>query len=230
MDKQLILEQAKRLLSVQPGLTVSETADALELLGSYTLDCSYQGVPLYDVYEIKIVVPWDYPTSFPKIWEVGGKVPRENNGFMHVLADGSLCLGVIYDLISLITSDSELSHYVCPLLDSYLYSATYYREYGVVPEYGERPHGDAGIIEAYKERYQVSDEETLFSLLSYSAGMICYRGHLPCPCGSGKRMRNCHGQIILSALNSKYAAFLSWEAKYLIEQRRRGNNENKRRH
>ena len=109
------------------------------------------------------------------------------------------------------------------MLDSYLYSATYYREYGVVPEYGERPHGDAGIIETYKERYQVSDEETLFSLLSYSAGMICYRGHLPCPCGSGKRMRNCHGQIILSALNSKYAAFLSWEAKYLIEQRRRGN-------
>lgn len=230
MDKQLLLEQAKQLLSIQPGLTLSETPDALELLGSYILDCSYHGVPLYDVYEIKILVPWDYPTSFPKIWETGGKVPRENNGFMHVFPDGSLCLGVTYDLISLITSNSDLSRYVCPLLDSYFYSATYYREYGVIPEYGERPHGDAGIIEAYKERYQVSDEKTLFSLLPYSAGMIRYRGHLPCPCCSGKRMRNCHGKMILSELKSDYAALLSREAKYLIEKRLRENNENKRRY
>ena len=23
-----------------------------------------------------------------------------------------------------------------------------------------------------------------------------YRGHLPCPCGSGKKMRSCHGKFI----------------------------------
>ena len=203
MEKQVLLEQARQLVLLQPGLSVAETSEGVVISGTYLLNNSYQNIPLYDEYQVRIVVPWEFPADIPSVWEVGGKVPREDK-FGHFLDNGELCLGASCDLISCIEEEPTVSHYIGSLLESYFYSASYYTKYGVVPDFGERTHGVVGLIEAYKERYDVSDDGLLIVLLSYLIKQKPYRGHMPCPCNSGQRFRQCHGLKILQDMNSKY--------------------------
>ena len=86
---------------------------------------------------------------------------------------------------------------------SYLYAASYFRLYGVLP-FGERSHGNEGIREAYCERYGTTDDKLLSYLLMLVIGEIPYRGHSPCPCGSGKHLRKCHGTKVIEDIRSKY--------------------------
>ena len=90
MEKQALLEQAKQLVLLQPGLSITDTAEGLTISGTYLLNSSYNDIPLYDEYQVKIIVPWEFPTAIPSIWEVGGKVPREST-FGHFLDNGELC-------------------------------------------------------------------------------------------------------------------------------------------
>lgn len=203
MEKQALLEQAKQLVLLQPGLSITDTAEGLTISGTYLLNSSYNDIPLYDEYQVKIIVPWEFPTAIPSIWEVGGKVPREST-FGHFLDNGELCLGANCDLISCLIEEPTVSHYVCSLLESYFYSVSYYIEYGVMPDFGERSHGVYGLIEAYKERYGVSDDNLLIDLLFYLIKRTPYRGHIQCPCHSGRKLRQCHGPKVLQDLNSEY--------------------------
>ena len=130
-------------------------------------------------------------------------MPREST-FGHFLDNGELCLGANCDLISCLIEEPTVSHYVCSLLESYFYSASYYIEYGVMPVFGERSHGVYGLIEAYKERYGVSDDNLLIDLLFYLIKRTPYRGHIQCPCHSGRKLRQCHGPKVLQDLNSEY--------------------------
>ena len=50
--------------------------------------------------------------------------------------------------------------------------------------------------------FGVSSELSTVSLLKVLAEDN-YRGHLDCPCGSGERLRNCHGQVLLNIKNQQ---------------------------
>lgn len=203
MEKSVLLEQARQLVLLQPGLSIVESSEGITFSGTYLLNNSYNDIPLYDEYQVKIIVPWAFPNAFPSIWETGGKVPRDD-AFGHFLDNGEVCLGATCDLISCIVEEPTIPHYVCSLLESYFYSATYVIKYGVMPDFGERSHGVQGLIEAYKDRYVVSDDNLLIELLLYLTKLIPYRGHIPCLCHSGKKFRDCHGKAILADLKSEY--------------------------
>lgn len=47
-------------------------------------------------------------------------------------------------------------------------------------------------------------------------GIVPYRGHMLCPCGSGKRLRNCHGPALLRDLTSDYSFFYKLNAAEII--------------
>ena len=91
--------------------------------------------------------------------------------------------------------------FIDDIIMSYLYTASYFKRYGTVP-FGERSHGIKGIEEAYMEKYRVKEKRTLILLLAYVCGIKKYRGHLPCPCESGRKFRNCHGDVILKDIQS----------------------------
>ena len=98
---------------------------------------------------------------------------------------------------------------------SYFYAASYFKRYGVAP-YGERSHGVKGIEEAYMERYRVTDRNVLMHLLLYLTGIQRYRGHLECPCGSGKKFRDCHGGKILKDIMSPLNKVYKSDAYYVL--------------
>ena len=79
-------------------------------------------------------------------------------------------------------------------VEPYYFSYEYYHRYGVFP-FGERAHGIEGVLQTYGEYFNELDYVKVFRLMEFiQFGQ--YRGHLPCPCGSGKKTRSCHGKFI----------------------------------
>ena len=191
-------QQLASIQETQPGLTGCVSPEGFQITGIFVLNHSANNTPLYEEYSLKIIVPLSFPGEFPKVWETSNLIP---NGFNHVNPDGSLCLAANCDIASLLDTTPTLQVFIEELVASYLYSATYYAKYRVCP-FGERKHGSKGIKEAYSERYRCNSDDILWTLLGYVAGITTYRGHIPCPCHSGKRLRECHGKFILDDIRS----------------------------
>ena len=47
----------------------------------------------------------------------------------------------------------------------------------------------------------MSTSITIFDIIVFII-QSTYKGHLLCPCGSGKRIRNCHGKILKDMLEA----------------------------
>ena len=193
-------DQIKAVLERYPSLTAQLNEDGYVLTGNVTLDKTYNDVPLYETYNLKILVPNTFPSSSPSVFNIGDSMPP---GFDHFLNDGSFCLGAQCEIRSFLDEHPTVLEFLDELLMSFLYSASFFRLYGTFP-FGERSHGTAGIIEAYKDRYRVEDDRLLAQLLLILIGEVPYRGHHLCPCGSGKILRNCHGRPVLKDIQSNY--------------------------
>lgn len=218
MDKADLIKQADEMISLHDGLSYECVDDGIDFEVVYWLDHTYTGVHLCEDYGIKIHVPWSFPLFPPTIWETSGKIPVDG-AFEHFLpaSDNALCLGASCNLFSLLEQNSTIAEFVDQVLPSYLYAAKYFYRYGIVPQFGEHPHGLEGIIRAYKERYNAQDDELLVELLSMLMEIKPYRGHTLCPCGSGRKLRDCHGKQLLADINSRYRNYYCCEAYNIIE-------------
>jgi hypothetical protein len=57
--------------------------------------------------------------------------------------------------------------------------------------FGQWAQGPKGIFQFYRELLQTSDLRVISTYLDYlSAKRV--KGHWPCPCKSGRRLRDCH--------------------------------------
>lgn len=209
---QTLESQISRVLEEHPRLSVQVGEDAYLLTGTLVLNAEYAGIPLYDEYGVEIKVPFDFPMKLPLVRSLDDMIP---DGFEHAYADGGLCLGASCDLYTYIEEHNSVSTFISGIVMSYLYSASYFRRYGKVP-YGERSHGIQGIIEAYCERYSVQELNILIDLLMITGDLKPYRGHLLCPCNSGKRLRHCHGTAILKDLQSPMSSVYKSDARTII--------------
>ena len=76
---------------------------------------------------------------------------------------------------------------------------------------GEYSHDMPGIIEQYQDIFGIGDIKVIIKLLDIIA-TNSYRGHHPCPRGSGKRLRNCHGMKLLELM--KYQTSMEFRIEY----------------
>ncbi len=56
-------------------------------------------------------------------------------------------------------------------------------------------HGTEGIVEFYETILGTSEDKTILAYLGILKRDVI-KGHWPCPCGSKRRLRNCHGELI----------------------------------
>lgn len=202
-----------------PCLILESNSDTICISGRIMLNAVYNDVQLFDEYEIRMVIPTNYPHSLPAVYEVSGGIPAE---FEHFLDNGALCLGVENDLWDRFLTNPCLLHFMNECVTSYLYAATYFKKYGSFP-FGERSHGVEGIIEYYYEKWNLSDLQKVVSILS-AIYLKQYRGHLPCPCGSGIKARKCHGRFILEAINSEHKQCFDSDLYYIWSCYERGKS------
>lgn len=185
-----IEKQFSNLKSSYPGLSLSEDGDTFKIQGMLDFEATYNGIAIEDVFDIAIYVMKDFPESTPLVYETGGRIPKD----YHTCNDGSLCLGALLAMRIKITNNPSIGAFVRELVIPYLYSFCYYELYKEMP-YGELSHGVSGILESYCELFNTDSPRVVIGMLEVLAGN--YRGHHPCPCGSGQNIRSCsHGSLI----------------------------------
>ena len=188
----MLQDQVEALRARFPGLDLRTRDDGqLVVSGVLGFSVTHEGQTIETEYAIEIVIPKDCPDAVPGVFEVGGRIPED----FHKLTDGSLCLGAPLEVQVSFASNPTLLGFVEYQLIPYLFSHAWWERSEKMP-FGEREHGTAGILQSYQELFGTNDTIPTLNLLRILADDN-YRGHTLCPCGSGSKLRHCHGSTLL---------------------------------
>jgi len=187
--------QIAELRQVHGGLTeASGGGHEVVLSGPLPFEASADGCsPITDSFEIELIIPDVYPQVLPRVRETGGKI---ESTYDHVYPDGTLCLAVPIEERRIFGEQPSLLGFVNRLVIPYFYGYCHWKKYGEHP-FDEQDHGAEGIARHYLDLLYLPDEVSALAALSYLLEHG-YRGHHPCPCGSGEKVRKCHAQALRS--------------------------------
>lgn len=180
-----------------PTLEYVEQENIGAFSGEILLNHMYDGVRMTGKFNVDIIVPGEFPLALPMVKELSNRIDKT---YPHQYTDGYLCLASNLDLKMHFSRDKDISSFVDKYVIPYFYTYRFFEEYGVYP-YGERSHGTMGDLEYLKDLFNVKDWEQVFNIMVFVI-QSAYRGHLPCPCGSGRHIRDCHGAILKDMLKA----------------------------
>lgn len=195
MNMGIIEEQVQKTLKRFPELVLSKVGNDILLSGKFNINCEWLNEHIIDEYKVTIIIPDNYPEELPVIRETNRRIPLN---YGHVYRDGELCLApddeIKLSLGKSFTLDKWIDNFVIP----YFFGYSYFVKYGVMP-FGERSHGVKGIREFYKDFFDVDTDDKVINFFKFifSFKSYKYKGHHLCPCGSGKRVRDCHKDNLL---------------------------------
>jgi hypothetical protein len=179
-----LLEEVRRAIAAdQADLRATIVEGAVQVRGSYAVR---DGGVVLDRYQVEIRFPRDYPKTVPVVEEIGGRIPRITD--RHISADGTACLLVPEEW--LLAGDQSFRAFLDGPVKNFFLGQLLV-EAGKPWPFGERSHGYDGLIESYMELLGITDRTRViayFDCLRRKA----LKGHFDCPCGSNKRLRNCH--------------------------------------
>lgn len=145
-----------------------------------------------DRYRIEILFLNDYPDTLPQVRETAGRIPHISD--RHVNAkDGTACVCIPDEWFLQRPDPTFLTFLRVPVYNFFLSQKTV--ELTKEWPFGERRHANEGILDFYQECLGTKDLTAIRRYLEY-ASLDKIKGHWNCPCGSGKRIRNCHRQQI----------------------------------
>lgn len=190
----LIRSQFCDLQAKYPGLSLIHNAFGEWLIkGDLKFLADFGAVEtISDTYEIEILIPQNFPATIPEARDLSGRT----KGF-HTYPNGSLCLGAPLAVKITFSNTPTLLGFVDNCIIPFLYSFSYQIEHGELP-FGDLSHGNEGKFEYYKDFFEVDNYLAVVGFLRILADDD-YRGHLECLCGSGNRLRNCHGDKLRHA-------------------------------
>lgn len=150
-------------------------------------------------FSVKMFVPAGYPTDEPVLFVEPDEIPWKLD--RHVYEKSGIgCLCARSEVRMHWPWGSDLTEFVTKLVHPFLVGQFYYDTHGQWPPTGERSHGRDGILEAFTEllepEFGEPRERQIRSVLHLLARKNSPKGHEFCPCGSGKRLRDCHRSVI----------------------------------
>ncbi len=186
ISKVLLADFSAAVAEYQPELVLTTWKDCVVLTGSLVV--SGPDGP-FDVYQIQVAIPPGFPWQEPVVFETGARIPKIAD--RHVFEDNeNCCLGVWEEWLFKSPDPSASSFLKGPLHDYFL-SQSWYEATGEWP-FGDRSHGSLGVLEGFCELLGIAvDRQQAIAHLKLLARENV-KGHVACPCGSGKRLRNCH--------------------------------------
>ena len=181
-----------------PAFEISKRENDYIFSGELILNHVFEDVRMTGKFNLEVVVPGDFPLAFPKVKELSNCIDED---YPHRYTDGQFCLASDLELKMFFSQDTDICSFIEKYVIPYLYTYRFYEEYGVYP-YGERSNGPMGDLEYLKDLFGVDDWGQVLDIMLFVV-QSPYRGHLLCPCGSGKRIRNCHGEILKKVMNAE---------------------------
>ena len=187
-----------KLLTDYPELHIWEYGESHTprcIRGTFVMDANHNGVRFLKEYSIKIDLSGE---ESPSVRETGHHI---DSNYPHRYTNGKLCLGTETDIIITCCHNNkfDLPLWFDEFVIPYFYSYEYYKRMGEYP-FGERSHGKYGVLEYYMDTFNLESHNQAQNFLSFVNQHGKYRGHFFCPCGSGKRIRDCHKNEFIKAL------------------------------
>jgi len=125
------------------------------------------------------------------------KLPR--NIDRHILSDGQACLGINAQIRRIWDSSRGIVAFLEQFVAPFFAWQAYYDAFQKPPPWGERQHGKAGILEFYAEVLGIPAGPSIIGFVDLLARKNGPEGHELCPCGEGKRLRDCHRHAVSGA-------------------------------
>lgn len=170
----------------QPELAITTWKDCVFLKGNLVV--SGPNGP-FDAYQIQVAIPSGFPWQEPVVLETGGRIPKIAD--RHVFEDNENCCLGVWEEWLFKSQDRSASSFLTGPLHDYFLSQSWYEATNEWP-FGDRSHGSLGVLEGFCELLGIAvDRQQAVSYLKLLARENT-KGHATCPCGSGKRLRNCH--------------------------------------
>jgi hypothetical protein len=147
----------------------------------------------FDRYVIEMKLLQDYPKSLPVVWEIGGRIPRTADFHVNP-ADGTACILLPDERWRIWPSGSTLLQFLDGPVRNFFLSQSLVR-LGESWPFGQWDHGAKGIREYYSELLKTDDVRVIIGFLEMLTRKKI-KGHWPCPCRRGTRVRECHREFI----------------------------------
>ncbi|KUO40384.1 MAG: hypothetical protein AVW05_03720 [Hadesarchaea archaeon DG-33] len=185
LDPTLLERMKSEVQSVFSNLHFYPAKDRVFIRGSFPV--IHEG-KILDRYSIEIELPRNYPESLPIVREVGGRIPQTAD--RHINPTGEACLFLPDERWKVCHPGSSLLDFLNGPVRNFFVGQSLV-ELGQPWPFGEWSHASVGIIEYYAELLGTKDLATILRYLDYLSKPKI-KGHWKCPCGSGRRLRNCH--------------------------------------
>ena len=189
-DPQEFKLQKKEVQVEYPHLHFYLENEVVFIRGSFPI--KHQG-NVVDRHSIEIELPSNYPEAIPIVRETTGGISRTPDNHFNTL-NGEVCLFALNERWQHFPSGASLLDFLNgPVRNHFLGLSL--RKLGEPWPFGERSHGREGILESYSEILGTDDERTIVRYVEYLSKPKI-KGHWPCPCGNGKKLRHCHLAVI----------------------------------
>jgi hypothetical protein len=176
--------------------------DATVLQGTFSFTAQPKNKPsIIDSYNLRIVVPWQFPAVLPTVTEQDRKIPRD--GKHHVnWGDSSLCMGSPLRLLWELSKWPDLVGFAETCLVPYLYNISYRLQNGGDYILGELPHGNPGVIQDYLDLFRLKTKDQVLEVLRLLGMKRRIANRRKCPCGCGNRLGRCGLHLKVNAFRS----------------------------
>lgn len=182
----------EEFLRAYPGMSLQPIRDERVVLeGGFIFSAeSNQYGRVTDSYKLRINVPSGFPKNLPAVYELAGRIPREDRYHVNP-SDYSLCLGSRLRLLTTLARMPTLMGFAKYCLIPYLYAVSVKLRKGGEFVFGELPHGQRGEILDYVDLLGLRSTNQVLKTIWY-LGMKRRRANkLPCPCQCGRRLGIC---------------------------------------
>jgi len=154
--------------------------------------CDVEGI-YWNTFQITMLVPRGYPYCVPIVAERSTIIPREID--WHISPEGVCCLDVSHNLKAMSKLGINLTSFISEKVYSYFANQLYKLEKNKYAGTEYAHHLD-GVIQYYAETHYLQNKEAIISLLQQITSKGKIGRNAPCPCGSGKKTKNCHQSSI----------------------------------
>lgn len=186
-----LFEKEKAEIEVRfPQLHFHVISDVVFLRGSYPVVHESEEL---DRFSIEIELAKNHPESLPIVREVGGRIPHHADRHVNAV-DGTACVLLPDERWWLWPKGSSLCTYLEGPLRNYFLGQIAV-ELGHPWPFGEWGHGTSGIIQYYTQLLGSGDPHVITEFLECLRAKKI-KGHWRCPCGSGRRLRDCHQDFV----------------------------------
>lgn len=183
-SKESALQQVNSLLQIYDKLHIEkESNQEIILTGEILVNRTASSYTLYKTYHIEVHIPFE-SDKLPYVFDIGNAIDSNYN---HQYKDEPLCLETDFAIRIRFVDGLNLVSWMQEFVEPYFFSYEYYQRFGCFP-FGERSHGIEGILQSFGDVFQETDNIKVCKILMFIYSDR-YRGHLPCPCGSGKNIR-----------------------------------------